>query len=151
MARLNPLVADSLFDDPAYRRLPAAGVGMLWRLVEHIHKTDYAPLPTASAERQALARAHPSTWKAHRDQILALIDRWYPKGASYHAQRQLGRWTLQSASAAAHASKARRRIAASGSSPPLSPLLPTAPMTSPPPAWQANPRSPKADRPMLHD
>ena len=109
--RLHPILADPLFDDPAYRALPVAAVGMVWRLAEHYHKTDCAPLPTAPAELQAIARAHLSTWSRHRVAILSLINRWAPSQERYSNQRKLGRWTLAKAADMTNAKRQRARMA----------------------------------------
>ena len=118
MARkLFPLPVQPILDNPTYKALPAAGVGILFRLVAHWWETDLRPLPIADHDLRAISRAHLNTWKEHKADILQAIAAIQPELAAYHAWRSQGRERLRIASyngGAANAARASaKRIAAS--------------------------------------
>ena len=62
-----------LADHPAALALPAAGFGMLCRLVLHFWLTDCKPIPKNNTELASIMRAHKPTLAIWRDQILLIF------------------------------------------------------------------------------
>lgn len=64
---------EEICDNPIMLQLPAAGYGIVMRLLHHFWETDCAPLPTQTRELQSIARAHGPTWRNHYAQIRPLV------------------------------------------------------------------------------
>ena len=62
-----------LADHPAALALPAAGFGMLCRLIIHFWLTDCKPIPKNNDELASVMRAHKPTLSVWRDQILLIF------------------------------------------------------------------------------
>jgi hypothetical protein len=62
-----------LADHPAALALPAAGFGMLCRLIIHFWLTDCKPIPKNNDELSAIMRAHRPTMSGHKAQILQIF------------------------------------------------------------------------------
>jgi len=77
--RLPPFAIESLFTHPAALALPAAGFGMLCRLLFHFIMTDCRPIPRAGDELAGIMRAHRPTMRGHQKQILVIFDELAPE------------------------------------------------------------------------
>ena len=91
---LYPLPVHGLFNDPRYVALPTAGVGMLWRIIDHYWRSACAPLPTQGDGLFAIARCHRPTWKTHKLIILDIFNDYAPVMKAYHERRTTGRHNL---------------------------------------------------------
>jgi hypothetical protein len=106
---LYPLPVDDLFAHPGYVALPAAGRGMLLSALENFWRSDCRSPPTNDDGWFSYVRAHRSTWRAHKDEIIAIFEAVRPGLEAYKRKRDGGHKGL---SHAAHASNAARRLSA---------------------------------------
>jgi len=68
-----------LADHPAALALPAAGFGMLCRLILHFWLTDCKSIPKNNDELAAIMRAHRPTMAGHKAQILQIFNDLRPQ------------------------------------------------------------------------
>jgi len=59
--------------------LPAAGFGMLCRLIFHFILTDCRPIPKDGDNLRGIMRAHRSTWTEHKKDILSVFQDLAPQ------------------------------------------------------------------------
>lgn len=93
--------------------MPAAGFGMLMRLIIHYWMSDCAPLPTNGAELRAIARVHLPTWKQWGDTVSEIFTDLQPELVDYHAKRLRNKEQLKRLSArgaAALVAKRREKV-----------------------------------------
>lgn len=88
--RLYTLPIEPIIDHPRYIALPAAGAGILWRLIVHFWQTDCAPLPTQDDQLVAIARAHKPTWCAWKEDVLLIFNDVAPALSSSMSARITG-------------------------------------------------------------
>lgn len=77
--------------NPRVMRLPAAGLGILTRIILHFWLTECQPLPIDRDELFSVARAHRPTWSVWRDEILSIFNDIAPaltKAHRSYTQRQ---------------------------------------------------------------
>lgn len=66
---------EALLDDPRALALPAAGFGMLCRILLHFWQTECVDLP---GHLESIARAHKPTWRVHGKGIEAILSDLIP-------------------------------------------------------------------------
>jgi hypothetical protein len=110
--RLYQLPVEGLLDHPQALTLPAAGFGMLARLVLHFHATDCAPLPVSDHELRSISRGHAPTWRHWKPTILAIFDAIRPEIEAYHEARRSKSNALRIGRARSSSVRAQARIAA---------------------------------------
>ena len=71
--RLPAFAIDLLAHHPLALTLPAAGFGMLCRLLFHFIATNCRPIPPEGDDLRGIMRAHRGTWTQHRESILAVF------------------------------------------------------------------------------
>ena len=71
--RLPAFAIDMLTQHPLALTLPAAGFGMLARLIFHFIATNCRPIPPEGDDLRGIMRAHRGTWTQHRESILAVF------------------------------------------------------------------------------
>jgi hypothetical protein len=76
--KIPPLPIEGLFDNPEAMTLPAAGFGMLTRIVIHFWATECRSLPIADHELRSIARGHAPTWRRWRLTILRVFEALRP-------------------------------------------------------------------------
>jgi hypothetical protein len=77
--RLPPFAIDLLAHHPVALTLPAAGFGMLCRLLLHFIATDCRPIPPEGDDLRGIMRAHRGTWTQHRESIMAVFRELEPQ------------------------------------------------------------------------
>ena len=77
--KLAPFPLHLLIDNPRALSLPAAGFGMLSRLLCHYWATDCKPLPSSNDELRCIMRAHFATFKAYRSELLSIFAELEPE------------------------------------------------------------------------
>jgi hypothetical protein len=90
-----PLPIATLFTDPAWRSWSCAARGMAISILEHYWMTECRPLPTDRNQLFAIARGHPRTWRAYRDEIMRLVTECLPDLDAYRRQRLAAREGLR--------------------------------------------------------
>jgi uncharacterized protein YdaU (DUF1376 family) len=110
--RLYQLPVEGLLDNPQALTLPAAGFGMLCRLLLHFHATDCAPLPIQDHELRSIARGHAPTWRHWKPTILAIFEAIRPEIETYHHNRATRQDALRIGRARSSAVRTQARIAA---------------------------------------
>jgi uncharacterized protein YdaU (DUF1376 family) len=119
---------DGLALHPLATTLPAAGYGILMRLLMHFWVTDLAPLPKSDRELRSIGRAHVPVWKAHKDAILSVFNDISGELVAYHRMRATKADELRIAArrnAAEVKARARAAHLAKASPALASPLAPT--------------------------
>ena len=91
--RLPAFAIDMLTQHPLALTLPAAGFGMLARLIFHFIATNCRPIPPEGDDLRGIMRAHRGTWTQHRESILAVFRDLEPRliEAEQAYQRRLQR------------------------------------------------------------
>jgi hypothetical protein len=109
--RYPPFPAEYLFLHPAVIALPAAGYGILCRLLFHFWQTDCRPMPVADHELCGIGRAHRPTWRHHKDEVLSIFRELEPDLVKYRENWLTARGGLIKAArtAAALTNEKRRR------------------------------------------
>jgi uncharacterized protein YdaU (DUF1376 family) len=107
---LFPLPVESILYHPDFIAMPAAGAGILFRLVLHFWQTECRPLPAADHELRSIARAHAPTWRHWRAQVLSVFDAVRPALEGYYELRLNKKTTL---SRLAHRRHSQQRLKAS--------------------------------------
>jgi hypothetical protein len=110
--KLIPLPVERILDEPLALTLPAAGFGMLMRLVLHFHATDCARLPVSDHELRSLARGHAPTWRHWKTQILLAFEAIRPEIEAYHHNRATRQDALRIGRARSSAVRAQSRAMA---------------------------------------
>jgi hypothetical protein len=77
--RLPAFAIDLLTQHPIALTLPAAGFGMLCRLIFHFISTQCRPIPTGGDDLCGIMRAHRPTWNTHKKDILAIFRELEPQ------------------------------------------------------------------------
>jgi hypothetical protein len=77
--RLPAFAIDMLTQHPIALTLPAAGFGMLCRLIFHFIATGCRPIPPEGDDLRGIMRAHRGTWTQHRNSILAVFRELEPQ------------------------------------------------------------------------
>ena len=77
--RVPPFALEILAHHPLAMTLPAAGYGMLCRLIFHYILTDCRPLPKIGDDLCGIMRAHRPTFNTHRADIMAVFNDLAPK------------------------------------------------------------------------
>jgi uncharacterized protein YdaU (DUF1376 family) len=120
---------------------------MLLSLIEHYWRTACKSVPTRDDELFAVVRAHRSTWKAHKADILAVFEAIRPELERYHADRTNKRGILRIAAhnggGARTAQAARARLQANA--PPPAPITDHHQLGIVPKREPSPPRPPKPD------
>jgi hypothetical protein len=111
--RIYPMPVEGLVDNPDFIAMPAAGVGILFRLCLHFWLSECRPLPKSDDELQAISRAHRPTWRTWRHTVLKIFEAIRPDLEAYYALRESRRASL---SIGAHMTNAKRRAKALQSS-----------------------------------
>ena len=93
--RLYPLPVEGIIDHPDVLALPAAGLGILMRLVLHFWQTECRLLPVADHELRSIGRAHAPTWRHWKPVVLSVFDAIKPELEAYLALRQTKGTTIQ--------------------------------------------------------
>ena len=123
-----PMPVERLFYHPEALTLGPAPFGMLTRLLLHFWMTDCRPLPEADYNLRAIARAHPPTWRKHREAILRVFSDLAPDLARHYRARQSRRENLRIASdRSASARRHRAAMARVPGTPEYAALHPDAP------------------------
>jgi len=71
--RIPPFALEILAHHPLAMTLPAAGFGMLCRLIFHFILTDCRPIPKDGDNLRGIMRCHRSTWTEHKTDIMAIF------------------------------------------------------------------------------
>jgi len=121
--RLPAFAIDMLTQHPLALTLPAAGFGMLCRLLFHFIATNCRPIPPESDDLRGIMRAHRGTWTQHRESILAVFRDLEPQLIEAQRLYELRRAAI---TAAGESGRAAQRLRAMGNRPPRS--KPTDPM-----------------------
>jgi hypothetical protein len=123
--KIPPLPIEGLVDSPEALTLPAAGFGMLMRLILHFWQTGCRPLPVADHELRSIARGHAPTWRRWKSSILRVFETLRPELEAAWQARENRRGNLIRL---AHLGNAKRRANAlkqkAAAATALSPLLP---------------------------
>ena len=90
-----PMPVDALTRHPEALSFGPAPFGMLSRLLLHYWATDCRPLPEADYMLRSIARAHPPTWRRHREAIVRVFSDLAPDLARHHGARQSRRENLR--------------------------------------------------------
>ena len=146
--RLYPMpIAESLIDSAAFTAMPAAGAGIVLRLLLHFWQTDCRPLPTADHELRAISRAHIATWTRWKGEALGVFESMRPELERYRAQRDANRESLRIVSWRG-ANTTQARAAKTALQPPDSPALATIarPITEAAHGPPSSPQSPSQAR-----
>ena len=77
--RLPAFAIDMLTQHPLALTLPAAGFGMLCRLIFHFIATQCRPIPKMSDDLCGIMRAHRPTFNTHRADIMAIFRELEPE------------------------------------------------------------------------
>jgi len=77
--RIPAFAIELLTQHPLALTLPAAGFGMLARLVFHFIATNCRPIPPEGDDLRGIMRAHRGTWTQHRESILAVFRELEPQ------------------------------------------------------------------------
>ena len=77
--RLPAFAIDMLTQHPLALTLPAAGFGMLARLIFHFIATNCRPIPPEGDDLRGIMRAHRGTWTQHRESILVVFRELEPQ------------------------------------------------------------------------
>jgi len=77
--RVPPFALEILAHHPLAMTLPAAGFGMLCRLIFHFILTDCRPIPKIGDDLCGIMRAHRPTFNAHRADIMAIFNDLAPQ------------------------------------------------------------------------
>ena len=130
--RLPAFAIDMLTQHPLALTLPAAGFGMLARLVFHFIATNCRPIPPEGDDLRGIMRAHRGTWTQHRESILAVFRELEPQLIEAQRLYELRRAAI---TAAGEHGRAAQRLRAMGNRPPRSkpadPMQITAPKRAP--------------------
>jgi len=86
--RLPAFAIDLLAHHPLALTLPAAGFGMLCRLVFHFIATHCQPIPKMSDDLCGIMRAHRPTFNTHRADIMAVFRELEPQLIAAQAEYQ---------------------------------------------------------------
>ena len=86
--KIYPMPVESIYDSAAFARLPAAGAGMLFRLMLHYWFTGCQPMPIADHELRAICRAHTATWVSVKKHVLDLFNELRPAMDRYFYERE---------------------------------------------------------------
>jgi hypothetical protein len=121
--RLPAFAIDMLTQHPLALTLPAAGFGMLCRLLFHFIATNCRPIPPEGDDLRGIMRAHRGTWTQHRESILAVFRDLEPQLIEAQRLYELRRAAI---TAAGESGRAAQRLRAMGNRPPRS--KPTDPM-----------------------
>jgi hypothetical protein len=100
---------EGILDHPDFMAMPAAGAGILLRLLLHFWVTECRPLPVADHELRSIARAHAPTWRHWKPQVLRVFEAVRPSLESYYSQRLNKQTAL---SRLAQREQSRRRLKA---------------------------------------
>jgi hypothetical protein len=77
--RIPAFAIEMLTQHPLALTLPAAGFGMLTRLIFHFIATNCRPIPPEGDDLRGIMRAHRGTWTQHRESILAVFRELEPQ------------------------------------------------------------------------
>jgi hypothetical protein len=130
--RLPAFAIDMLTQHPLALTLPAAGFGMLTRLVFHFIATNCRPIPPEGDDLRGIMRAHRGTWTQHRESILAVFRELEPQLIDAQRLYDLRRAAI---TAAGESGRATQRLRAMGKklprSKPADPMQTTTPKRAP--------------------
>ena len=112
-----PLPIERLHDNLLFIAMPAAGTGLVFRLIAHDWVSECAPLPSADHDLAAIARAHRATWRRHRPSIVSILSDVLPALDRARAHRLARRQNLIAASDAATAVRRRAWVLQSNAAP----------------------------------
>ena len=93
--RIFPMPVEKLLDHPEVLTLPAAGMGILTRLLLHFWQSECRPLPVADHELRSIGRAHAPTWRHWKPVVLRVFEAIKPELQAYLALRQTKATTIQ--------------------------------------------------------
>jgi|SRR5580704_2955305 uncharacterized protein YdaU (DUF1376 family) len=131
MRKLYPLPIQSVLEHPDFIALPAAGAGMLFRLLGHYWETGATSIPIADHELRAVCRAHTATWRIWKPTILKIFNAVAPELAAYKRLRDVKGTSIRvmqrSGAATTNAIRRAKAIELSHTSPetPQGPLIPS--------------------------
>lgn len=111
MRKLYPMPVDGLFGHPDLLTMPAAGAGMVLRLLLHFWATDCRPLPKADHELKAIARAHTPTWVTWKSSVLKVVADMEPALVAYWNERTTKSKGLRIAAREGQAARKARSVA----------------------------------------
>ena len=113
--RIPPFALEILAHHPLAMTLPAAGFGMLCRLIFHYILTDCRPLPKIGDDLCGIMRAHRPTFNTHRADIMAVFNDLAPK---LQEADRLYKQRRAAVTAAGEAGRAVQRLRALSNKPP---------------------------------
>jgi len=131
MRKLYPLPIQSVLEHEDFIAMPAAGAGMLFRLLGHYWETGCKPIPIADHELRAVCRAHTATWRLWKATILRIFNAVAPELAAYKRLRDVKGTSIRamqrSGAATTNAIRRAKAIELSHPSPetPSGPLIPS--------------------------
>jgi len=130
--RLPAFAIDLLAHHPIALTLPAAGFGMLCRLVFHFISTQCRPIPKMSDDLCGIMRAHRPTFNTHKADIMAVFRELEPQLIEAQRLYELRRAAI---TAAGESGRATQRLRAMGKklprSKPADPMQITTPKRAP--------------------
>ena len=121
--RVPPFALEILAHHPLAMTLPAAGYGMLCRLIFHYILTDCRPLPKISDDLCGIMRAHRPTFNTHRADIMAIFNDLAPKLIAADRLHQQRRAAVTAAGEAGRAAQRLRALANKPARPPADAAL----------------------------
>lgn len=107
-----PMPVERLLFHPEALTFGPAAFGMLTRLLIHHWMTGCRPLPAADYDLRSIARAHPPTWRKHREVIMRAFHDLAPDLARQHRTRLSRRANLRIANHASVAERKRKALMA---------------------------------------
>lgn len=124
--------------NPRVMCLPAAGCGILFRLVSHFWLSECRPLPDSNDELFSIARAHRPTWIHWRGEIMSIFNEVAPPIEKRFRTFEMRMRHLEALGVKGNSILALRAAEKRAAKSRFAPTVPTAPLVS-----QAN-RAPKA-------
>lgn len=153
--RIYPMPVEALYDHPDFIAMPAAGAGIVIRLLLHFWITECRPLPVADHELRAIGRVHTPTWRHWKAQAMTVVEALAPDMRTAYQSRVNGTHGLRisgwkRAQAKKQEQGARAMELARSSLEPLTAPLQAVPRRDPAPQRPPTPAT-RAPRPMMAD
>ena len=102
---------EALVDHPLAMTLPAAGFGILFRLLMHFWLSECRELPKSDRELRSIGRAHVPVWKAYKADIFECFEAIKPSMVAYLHERVTKANGLRIAARAGQAARKARSVA----------------------------------------
>lgn len=126
--RVPPFALEMLAHHPLAMTLPAAGFGMLCRLIFHFILTNCRPIPKTGDDLCGIMRAHRPTFNTHRADIMAIFNDLAPQleaAEKHYKQRR------EAVTAMGEKGRAAQRLRALSNKPARQPAIDPLAITAP--------------------